>query len=414
MTTSSVHSELEMLTALLRHFEWAPRSRTSNLYEVWGSGGDEEEEVLVPLDPQRGDFDMLLQRARRSVISQYGVAARRLWETLEMQTRAFLDVTQWKKQTALEAGIIGWEQGEAQYAAARAQLIASAKSSREPRRYHGNASSYIAKRFLENSFMGQTDIGSFIITAYTPSSQRFYLSRSAEERHAAEPPMWETESISGRDILGTFEHALKAVREGLNDYKKRPQAELFLDMVADGVSYEFTRALSEMIAGGDAAVEIRRQGLGEEQSSSGEVAFDAAEAPVLDKVANLFVAESEPQNVTLVGEVTLLSRSSDEPHRVIRLNIASGADIRKTRVRLSDEQYRLAMEAHREEAALRVTGRLEKEGNQYWLYNAEDVTVVPEQPDEPVRNTTRRMEAKGARGSRPEIEQPTIFDESGE
>jgi hypothetical protein len=155
VTAASTGPELEILTALMRHFEWAPRSRTSNLYEVWGPEDDEDEEVLVPLDPQRGDFAVLLQRARRSVISQYGIAARRLWDTLELQTKALLDATQWKKQTALEAGIIGWEQGEAQYASARAQLIASAKSSREARRYHGNASSHIAKRFIENSFMGR-------------------------------------------------------------------------------------------------------------------------------------------------------------------------------------------------------------------------------------------------------------------
>jgi hypothetical protein len=54
VTTSSVRSELEMLTALLRHFEWAPRSRTSNLYEVWGPEDDEEEEVLVPLTHSEG------------------------------------------------------------------------------------------------------------------------------------------------------------------------------------------------------------------------------------------------------------------------------------------------------------------------------------------------------------------------
>jgi hypothetical protein len=225
--------------------------------------------------------------------------------------------------------------------------------------------------------------------------------------------MWDSgsESLSGREILATFEQALKSVREGLNDYKRSPRTELFLDMVPDGVSYEFTKALSEMIACGDAAVEIRRQELDGRQQTSGEVAFDAVEAPVLDKVANLFAAESEPQNVTLTGEVTLLSRSSDDPHRVIRLNIASGADVRKARVRLSDEQYRLAMEAHQEEAALSVSGRLEKEGNQYWLYDADAVTVVPEPPAD---SETRNPNQPGLLRSNASTDEPSLFDQFGE
>ena len=100
---------------------------------------------------------------------RYGTLAQQVTTTLEMRSRGSLDSTRWKKETALDAGVIAWDQGEALFLAARSQLVASAKSTREPRRYHGNTSAYVAKRFLESSFMGQTDIGSFIVTAYTPA-----------------------------------------------------------------------------------------------------------------------------------------------------------------------------------------------------------------------------------------------------
>jgi len=144
-------------------------------------------------------------------------------------------------------------------------------------------------------------------------------------------------------------------------------------------SYEFTKALSEIISTGNSAIEITRQpSNGQQIVTSSEIVFDATESSILDKVANTFAINAEPQNVTLIGEVTLLSRlrSPDELSRVIRLNIADGADIRKARVRLSAEQYEQAIEAHHREASLRVSGRLEREGNLYWLYNAEDVSVV--------------------------------------
>jgi hypothetical protein len=369
---------VDAFTALLRHFDWKLRARTADVYEVWGPD-DDSDEVLVPLDSTRGDFEALLGRARRAIVNQYGRTASELIATLEMRTKAVLDATLWKKETALEAGVIGWEQGESLFAAARSQLVASAKSSREPRRYHGNASSHIARRFIDNSLMGQTAIGSFVITAYTPASQRFFTSKSAEDRsHTAPRGLWDSETLSGAEILNTLESALRAVREGLDEYKRRPQVDLFLETVQEGVSYEFAKALSEIVAGGDSAVEIQRQGrVGGSSSVPVEIAFEAVEAPILTNVANAFAEDPEPQNVTLVGEVTLLSRSSDvQPDRLIRLNIEEGADVRKARVRLTAEQYSVAMEAHREEASLRVSGSLDREGNVYWLYNPSAVSIV--------------------------------------
>jgi hypothetical protein len=377
MTASNSATYIETLTALLRHFEWSPTSKLPGRYEIWSPEEQPgEEEILVPLDPSRGDYAALAERAHRSMLAHYGRAAREVSAILEMRTNAFLDTTQWKKETALNAGIIGWEEGETLYLAARSQLVASAKATKEARRYHGNASAYVAKQFLEGSFMGQTDIGSFIITAYTPAQQRFYTSRSAED-HANEKPvgLFETERVSGREILDTFERALKAVRSGLDEYRKTPRVELFLEAVPEGVSYEFAKALSEITRTGNSAIQIIRQSSQpNQQSSTTEIEFDATEAPILDRVANAFALDPEPQNVTLIGEVTFLSRSEDT--RVIRLNIEDGADIRKARVRLTVEQYEMAIEAHHHEASLKVSGSLEREGKLYWLYNASDISIV--------------------------------------
>jgi hypothetical protein len=45
-------------------------------------------------------------------------------------------------------------------------------------------------------------------------------------------------------------------------------------------------------------------------------------------------------------------------------------------VRLNAEQYEIAMEAHRREADLQVSGQLQKENNRWWLYNATDLEIV--------------------------------------
>jgi hypothetical protein len=53
-------------------------------------------------------------------------------------------------------------------------------------------------------------------------------------------------------------------------------------------------------------------------------------------------------------------------------------EINKVRVRLAPEQYDLAWSAHRSGDLVQVTGRLEREGNLWWLYDPRDVSTLPQ------------------------------------
>jgi hypothetical protein len=274
--------------------------------------------------------------------------------------------------------MIGWDDGEDLYASARSQLSAIAKSSKQPRRHHGSASWYISKHFLENCYMGQTEIGSFIITAHTPSLMRFHVSRHSEEVHISRPR--ESQTITGGTIIDNFEQALKAVSSALEDFRHRPKIEVFYETIESGVSYELVRALSKFTAGSESAITIDRSAEGSQRPAV-EIAFSPTSAPILDQVANAFVLDPEPQGVTLQGEVIVLSREAEREGlaRIIRLNVEGASDARdinKVRVRLDADQYEIAMDAHRREASLRVAGRLEKENNRWWLYNPTHVEIV--------------------------------------
>jgi hypothetical protein len=374
VTDTSRNDEAEDVVALLRHFNWSQASLVNGLYEVWTDntrGSDEE--ILVPLDPQRGDFEKLVDRARRAIVTRYGREASDLTGILNMRRSAVLDSTRWKKATATDNGIIQWDQGELLYTSARAQLSAAAKSAAKPRRHHGGSGSYLSKRFLEQSFMGQTEVGSFIITAYTPATHRFFASKRAEERAQETSELFDQVSVSGRTILDTFERALFAVRNGLDDYKQNPRLEPFLEMVEEGVSYELAKSLGNTVRGGEAEIEIVRET--SRTSDVTHIAFDPPEAAILDSIAIALASDQEPRSVNLIGEVTLLRRSSESVERVISLDVKSGADINKARVRLSADQYQVALDAHRLERQLQVSGRLEREGQYYWLYDATDVDL---------------------------------------
>lgn len=366
----------DSVVALLRHFGYRWRPGVPGRYEVW-SVPDTDGEILVPLDPESGDFAALLTRAVRTVIAEQGSAARSTYDLLNLRASAALDSTQWRKETTSASGLIPWSEGEALFHAAQLTLSASAKTTRMRRMVHGTSSAYVARRFLEKTLMGQTAIGSFIITAHTPSNQKFFVSQKSENQ--AQADYRHSERVTGRDILSTLHHSLEAVRSGLDEYKQTPRLEAFLPLVEDGVSYELVKALSTISDGGDAAVVIEFNG-GTNQQRRMEVSFGADESNTLSRVADRFALAEPPKSVRVTGEVSGLDNSTASPVHLVKLDIVSGADVRHARVRLNPQQYAMAIQAHAESLWLSVAGQLEKDGREYWLYGAQEVSFVTPPP----------------------------------
>ena len=362
----------ELVTAMLRHFDWSPTSKAVGRYEIWTlPDTDESTEVLVPLDPARGDFEDLVSRALRQMLGRYGGEAERLQALLVLSASADLDATKWKKQTPVNAGLISWLEGEAIYQAARDSLASAARAVHAKKAQHGSAGSYLVQRFLEQTLMGQTEVGSFIVTAHTPASARFHVSQKSENRAKAD--FRDAEQVSGRTILDTFATAVAAVREALDGYKQSPRIEPFKELIEEGVSHELLRSLATLTKGGDAAISIEHA---DTRATRREIAFDSVESPVLDRVAADFAQSPPPESVKLTGEVSLLDNSTAVPIHLVRIDVMTGSKVKRARVRLSPEQYQLAVEAHANKQRLRASGTLEKDGRDWWLYNAAEVELV--------------------------------------
>ncbi len=366
---------------LLLKLGWQEFAGVPERYSVWRPRDERVDgEILLPVNPALSDFPMMVDRAIRDLMRRYGLEAEKNLRLIEVSQSAQLDETEWRKESPIE-GMIGWTEGEELYASARAQLVASAKSSKERRPYHGKAGAYLANNFLAKTLMGQTDVGSFIITAYTPSSEKFHVSRASEKVAESQPR--KSETIAGSTVLDTFETALSAIRDGLVAYRRSPRLEPFLEATQDGVSYELVSALTKFVGGGDATVRVTRRPANAVSRVANEYAFQSHEAGVLERVATEFTQDVAPRSVTIEGEVTDLSRKVKDGvrDRVIRIDAFGSAGVRKVRVHLNAEQYEIAMAAHGRENWIRVTGRVEREGNLNWMYSPQAVAEV-EAPDE--------------------------------
>lgn len=371
-----LRARAETTVALLMHFSWSIESEVPGRYVVWGRRGDDEQ-ILVPTDPSRGDYAVLLQRALSMIERRYGTEAIRVEDLLRLQQDAALDLTRWKKESSVDAGLIGWQQGMALYQAASDSLSAAAKATHERRLHYGTSGAYLAQEFLDRTLMGQTQIGSFVVTAHTPAHARFHVTKHSET--ASQKDWRNAEQVTGREILNVFERSIQATRAGLDEYRQTPNIEAFVPLVDDGLSAELARALAALTTGSDAAVVIERVGIsGESTPRPVEVTFDAVESDILKQVFERFTIAPPPTPVTIRGEVSRLDNSTTNPVRLIRMDIAQGADVEHAKVRLDADQYAAALEANGTGRWVEVTGTLEKEGRDYWLYNARNLRVLDE------------------------------------
>lgn len=276
------------------------------------------------------------------------------------------DSLRFRKETAAPRGLISWTEGECLVKAARETLVASAKASTEKRPYFGNSHGRFAQRYLSACYMGQTGIGSYVVTALTPVTH-IDISMNQKSQYAR---------IQGRDVTEVLAAALEAAVESVDHYNSTRSVEGFRAAVSRGLSVELVRGLVGLVDRAEEAtiyVEFNAANatlLGDNDPV--EFMFTEADAPALE-AASVTLA-SEP-NVVLKqkirGRVHLLTKAEIHGPGVVGIDTGAG----KYRVRLSPEEYLRAVRAHETEAVVVAEGRPSKEGNIVWLYDATLINV---------------------------------------
>jgi hypothetical protein len=74
--------------------------------------------------------------------------------------------------------------------------------------------------------------------------------------------------------------------------------------------------------------------------------------------------------------VTVIERPKRGAPGVVRLKVLGGSEAKTLTVRLTEEQFEVATEAIKAERVLSVSGRQEREGRTYWLYDASDLVTM--------------------------------------
>ncbi len=319
--------------------------------------------ILVPEDLRVPGAAELLSDAWRQLVE---LSPGLLERILDQDFSGLHDSVRFRKETAAPRGLILWHEGEQLVRAARETLAAGAKAFSGKRAYFGNSNSGIVQRYLSATYMGQTGIGSYVVTALTPVLS---LGEGLSKESAASP-------VQGRDVTLSVATALGAAVEAIDHYQSTKSVAGFREAVSRGLSVELARglvALAENAEEATISVDLDRRSIplvGNDEPVAFE--FTAADVPALKQAELTLAQDPEPALRQQVrGRVHLLTKAEVDGPGVIGIDTGAG----KYRVRLNPDDYARAVRAHEVEATVVAEGLPSKEGHLVWLYEGRVIAV---------------------------------------
>ncbi|WP_148839188.1 hypothetical protein [Streptomyces sp. sk2.1] len=368
------------LTTLMTEAGWTLVGRRTGVYSRLAPPGEPDSRAgsfVVPLDREAPEYIEALQALLQQVSAP---TFRSLWARA-IAPRLFTDPTdefRFRREAAFPSGLISWREGERLISCARRTLVAGAKSYVDQVRHFGNRHGQFANRYLDSVLMGQTEPGSYIVKAFAPSATTVPIRRPSAAAPALD--VGAAAGPYGRDVSHAVVKALSATVEAIDHYRSSGSLTGFDVGVREGVSYEMATAIlgiTEHSDGSDITIEWDTSVPGGFEEPVSRYEFSGGDALILEKAAHRLAAAEDSGFMTLTGRVHLLARKEADGPGVFGVENVMGGQPRKVRVRLADEdQYHEAIHAYEENLAVQVHGRLEREGNLHWLYDASVVRTV--------------------------------------
>lgn len=375
---SDQHMNPAVLTRALEQLGWHTVGGFRDALTYWEPINHEHaraERVAFPLAPAAPDYSDLLDDIARRMHTLYGSEFAEVFSLATLLVERQFDEVDVKRQTDNRAGLIKWLSGNDMVDSTQGILAAAAKSSNLTRKRYAHAQSVIAEDFLSQCYMGQTKIGSYVVTALTPSAQTFATSKAVDAGSKKHP------RISGRDITARLVTSLQAVRDALDETPALAETfDAFDERVVEGVSFELLASLQPLTSGDESAITVEfnsndQHTLIPDETRRVEFAFTPEDGAKIGRARAYFEQTPEPSLVSMVGEITGLKNSESDPeHRVTLVGRVKGKP-RTVTVHLTDEQYDEALKAHGAKRMFSVVGELEERTRGSFISQAERVHI---------------------------------------
>jgi hypothetical protein len=231
-----------------------------------------------------------------------------------------------------------------------------------------------ASKYMDRVKLGQTEIGSFVITLLAPVPPA--LDDSATFSQPMLLPELEEEPYERR-VTRVFSGALEATKAALMEVNRGQGRSGFDVAVSLGVSANLCEAIAAICdRGAGAEVSLSWAKTRPTPTPSKRICFSRDDGEILKEVAREFRLKEPRPDTVLLGYIPNLQRAESQTSGTVKLLSIVDGQPHSITVDLLKEDYERAVEAHRKQIGISVTGDLIREGQRWKLTRARDVRIV--------------------------------------
>ena len=343
----------------------------ATILSITANGGAEHEILL----PTRRDLADYASRLKDIVETLSEVEQRSELTVFHDLVMAGYDVVRVRSPLADEIGTISFESGVSLYDQAKNMIAASANAAVTPRRVYRGNSPDKAKEYLDAIRLGQTEVGSYVLTVLSPVTPALEV----EQAELFPEGMPQVDPFS-RTVMKTLERALSRTRAAAVEATSSGSFDPFEAAVSDGVSANLCDAIARM-ADGSSGIDISlswspvRRPPGPPCTYS----FSMDLARVLVEAATLFRAREPLADTTIEGFVIGLHRKEDEFDGRAKIRGFVEDKIRTLTAEFLLPDYSRVVDAHDRKLRVRVDGDLSKRGTSVVLKNTHNLLILEDE-----------------------------------
>jgi hypothetical protein len=293
----------------LRSVGWSTIREQSGQFSVWEKHqeGDEGLEVVLPLDASYRDYALRISDLLRTLQLAEKRSQTEIYSDIQTTSADVIRVRYRRSET--EDGTVPLNQGVSLLENASELMLASACATLEPRGYYTASKSQIARDFVHQLRLGQSEVGSYVLRILSPVAPRL----QAEQGHLFGEP----EAPFERRVSVNLIRSLAALRVAADDAVNSGKIEGFEQAVRQGVSANLCSALVNMAGRGRTANDslavtiswARSRPMSE--SAPREVIFPGDRFPIIEEAARCLKAIAPREDVELRGAVVRLQRKGE-------------------------------------------------------------------------------------------------------
>lgn len=234
-----------------------------------------------------------------------------------------------------------------------------------------------AEEYIKTVRLGQTEIGSFVITALSPVGPELKSAQPTLLDLPQELPPYE------KRVIPALHRALVAINDAARAASESQDVTPFISNIENGVTSNLCdaiAALNDTAEGGFIEVGFTLSKNRKGAKPIVPVIFDKEYTPIFKEASKEIKAREPQPDQEIIGFVVNLNRQTDDTVGQITIQDIQPDKQRSVVVQLDDATYSQAIQAHEQKNLVRITGTVSRHGRGYALEPASELFVFPKEP----------------------------------